>query len=100
MIVKVKDILIKVPTITNPLDLPSIPILAKVTLTKATTPKTMCLIISKPVEFFLGLMEIGHTFKCRGTTYNTPEFSSPLNETRIVKEGRKFGCYIKKRENN
>src|SRR5687768_5179334 len=64
MVAKVKGTLNKVSTTTNPLDLPSIPMLAKETSTKATTPKTMCLIAIKPVVVFLGLMGIGHTSKC------------------------------------
>ena len=64
MVVKIKGMIIKVPTTTNLLNLPSIPILAKETSSKATAPTIMCLTASKPVGVFLCLMGIGHTFKC------------------------------------
>ena len=53
---------------TSPLDLPSIPILAKKTSTKPTTKRFMCLIATKLVAVFLELMGIGHTFKCQDLT--------------------------------
>ena len=72
MVVKVKGMLIKVPTTTNPLDLFSIPILAEETSTKAITPTTMCLIEIQPLRAFLCLMGIGHTSKGHDptTTYH------------------------------
>lgn len=71
IVVKVKCMLIKVPTTTNPLDLPSISILAKENSTKARNLTIMCLIAIKPVGVFLGLIGIGHIFRCQAPTPNS-----------------------------